>query len=314
MLVDDLLSVFGGLDGEWIRAEPTVPPGSSSGNGSNTNAVNTNTKAVVIKENETLKFEISSAAGRLESNLVEMVNRMLPMCEYIAVAARFVETRRGYSWGLVCQALAGAIRQVLQDWELMLAQLEHQMRIGKLTLQGLWYYVQPPMASLRVVAGVAAEASSHRLRGASLLNLLHNKFHALMGDAAGQKLTLRLLRASSEPYFAALERWICEGILDDPYDELMICENVDVMPRDPVTGMGDSSCYWTDRFVLRTLSDASTGQPLTGEGGVAVLDVPQFLLRVSNQVLDAGRYLNLVRSCGRQPTRSLPLGTHLGMW
>lgn len=27
----------------------------------------------------------------------------------------------------------------------MVAQLEHQMRSGKLTLQALWYYVQPPL-------------------------------------------------------------------------------------------------------------------------------------------------------------------------
>lgn len=46
-----------------------------------------------------------------------------------------METRRAYEWGLVCQALAGAMRHVLQDWELMVAQLEHQLRAGKLTLQ-----------------------------------------------------------------------------------------------------------------------------------------------------------------------------------
>lgn len=48
---------------------------------------------------------------------------------------RYVETRRAYEWGLVCQALAGGMRHVLQDWELMVAQLEHQLRAGKLTLQ-----------------------------------------------------------------------------------------------------------------------------------------------------------------------------------
>lgn len=28
----------------------------------------------------------------------------------------------------------------------MVAQLEHQLRAGKLTLQALWYYVQPPLS------------------------------------------------------------------------------------------------------------------------------------------------------------------------
>lgn len=39
----------------------------------------------------------------------------LNMCsEYVATIQRFVETRRAYEWGLVAQALAGAMRHVLQ--------------------------------------------------------------------------------------------------------------------------------------------------------------------------------------------------------
>ena len=39
----------------------------------------------------------------------------LDMCsEYVATIQRFVETRRAYEWGLVAQALAGAMRHVLQ--------------------------------------------------------------------------------------------------------------------------------------------------------------------------------------------------------
>ena len=38
-----------------------------------------------------------------------------PQCsEYVAVIQRYCETRRAYGWGLVCQALAGAMRHVLQ--------------------------------------------------------------------------------------------------------------------------------------------------------------------------------------------------------
>ena len=37
-----------------------------------------------------------------------------PCSDYVATVQRFVETRRAYEWGLVCQALAGAMRHVLQ--------------------------------------------------------------------------------------------------------------------------------------------------------------------------------------------------------
>lgn len=39
---------------------------------------------------------------------------LCPCSEYVAVIQRYVETRRAYEWGLVCQALAGAMRHVLQ--------------------------------------------------------------------------------------------------------------------------------------------------------------------------------------------------------
>ncbi len=61
-------------------------------------------------------------------------------------------------------------------------------------LQALWYYVQPPMQALRLVASVAAEASAAKLRGAGVLDLLHHRCAAIMGDAHGHKLALRLLR------------------------------------------------------------------------------------------------------------------------
>ena len=35
----------------------------------------------------------------------------------------------------VCHAVAAAMRQVLQDWQLMVSQLEHQLHINQLTLQ-----------------------------------------------------------------------------------------------------------------------------------------------------------------------------------
>lgn len=55
--------------------------------------------------------------------------------EAAAVVQRFAETRDDARWGLVAQALTGALRALIQDWHVMVAQLEHQMHTGKLTLQ-----------------------------------------------------------------------------------------------------------------------------------------------------------------------------------
>lgn len=45
------------------------------------------------------------------------------------------------------------------------------------------------------------------------------------GDAAARGLLGKLLQAGAAPYFKMLERWLCEGVLDDPYFEFMVEEN-----------------------------------------------------------------------------------------
>jgi hypothetical protein len=53
-----------------------------------------------------------------------------------------VEVRWHYKHGLVSHALAAALRALLQDYLIMVAQLEHQFRLGKLSMQGLLFYCQ----------------------------------------------------------------------------------------------------------------------------------------------------------------------------
>lgn len=43
---------------------------------------------------------------------------------------------------LVSHALCAALRRLLSDWTLVVAQLEHQLRLGQLTLQALVFYCQ----------------------------------------------------------------------------------------------------------------------------------------------------------------------------
>ncbi len=45
------------------------------------------------------------------------------------------------------------------------------------------------------------------------------------GDTAARGLLGKLLQAGAAPYFKILERWLCEGVLDDPFSEFMVEEN-----------------------------------------------------------------------------------------
>ncbi len=64
---------------------------------------------------------------------------------------RFSETRSAFEAGAVAHALAAAMRDLLADWHLFVTQLEHQMRIGKLTLQVSWMIYA---ASTPIVASI----------------------------------------------------------------------------------------------------------------------------------------------------------------
>lgn len=155
----------------------------------------------------------------------ELVSRLLPLAEYTAVVQRFVETRSGYGWGTVAQSVAACMRSLLDDWEVMVMQLEHQLRVGQLSLQGLWFHCQQPLITLRLLAGIAAEASRRGLRGAGMLDLLSARQNATAGDAQALRVVQQLLKEAARPYFDMLQRWMCQGVVDDPYAEFMVQED-----------------------------------------------------------------------------------------
>jgi gamma-tubulin complex component 2 len=108
----------------------------------------------------------------------------------------------------VSQAFCAALRRLLGDWQLVVAQLEHQLRTGRLTLQGLQFYCQGPCASLGLLAGVASRAAGQgcagwggRISAAGLLNLLSSTAAGMAGDVAAQALLHQLLSAAAAPYF-----------------------------------------------------------------------------------------------------------------
>ncbi|RMZ52722.1 hypothetical protein APUTEX25_000841 [Auxenochlorella protothecoides] len=292
LLVDGLLSAFMGLSGEYVSATMEHGAGGPS-----------------------LRYRITTHS-QVEPALAEMAGRMLPICEAAAVVQRFAETRDDARWGLVAQALTGALRALIQDWHVMVAQLEHQMHTGKLTLQALWYYVQPPLEALRLVAGLCAEASARGLRGAPLLDLLHDRAARSFGDARAHALLTRLLRAAAAPYFAMLARWVGEGELADPCGEFLVQEDASVRPG-ALTHEGQSA-FWHDRWRLRL---AEVGPDRASPGGAAgaaqpprapAIDVPVFLAGVQAAILDAGKYLNVLKSCGQDlPADVLELGVPL---
>ena len=274
MLVEDLLYSFGGFQGNWIRYRLA--------------------KDTLGRHSPVFTFDCEK---NLDPALREMVLKMVPLSRCVMIVRRFSEAGVGYSNGLVNQALAGSMRSMLMDWDLMIAQIETQLRSGKaFTLQALWYYIQSPLAAFQLVAKISSDVSSRKLRGSSTLSYIHDGADKVIGDPLASKFMSRILSTTTEPYFRMLEHWICNAVIEDPYDEFVIQENSTITTSDLSTERASS--YWTDKFTIRL-------------GGDGAPDVPSFLEGCLKEILNTGKYLDLVRTCGHTFERPLRKGTRL---
>ena len=96
----------------------------------------------------------------LESSLAALVENMLPLCSHAAQVADYVETRvNRFEGGLVAHALAAEMQELLSDWRTTVVQLEHQRNLGRLSLQSAWFYVQPAVGAMSLLARISRRAS-----------------------------------------------------------------------------------------------------------------------------------------------------------
>eukprot|EP00899_Mesostigma_viride_P008784 jgi/Mesvir1/17907/Mv12973-RA.1 len=267
IIIDDILFTMMGIEGKYIKASRRIEPGVVAGAGGKNKPGGTTLPMV--------RFDVDDT---LNTSLREMAARLLPLCSYQLQVARFVETRSRFEHGLVSQALAAALGSLLADFGILVTQLEHQFRLGKLSLQGLWFYCQPALGAMKLLAGTCAKASARRLTGASLLNLLNKEATGMGGDTSARDLLHRLLAAACAPYFSILERWVYTGVVDDPYGEFMIEERRE-LAKESLTEDYNAE-YWQSRYALGRR------------------EVPVFLRGSAEGILTTGKYLNAIRECG----------------
>ena len=67
---------------------------------------------------------------------------------------RFVEEKSSFEYGQVNHALTAAMRTLMKEYMILVTQLEHLHRQGLLSLQKLWFYIQPPMRTMEILASI----------------------------------------------------------------------------------------------------------------------------------------------------------------
>ncbi len=295
LVLDDLLYAMLGAEGRYVRArrvdaatgEPigardsSIVPSSVAeyiGSGGGSGRSHRREPPPPPLAGTAVRFAVEPG---LEASLAALVENMLPLCSHAAQVADYVETRvNRFEGGLVAHALAAEMQELLSDWRTTVVQLEHQRNLGRLSLQSAWFYVQPAVGAMSLLARISRRASS--LRGASLLNEISREAATRAGDVAARNLCLRLLRAASAPYAKAVERWVYEGVVDDPYDEFLVIERAHL--RKESLAEDYNATYWSQRYTLRS-------------------EVPAFLGEgLAEKALTTGKYINAMRESRKTTT------------
>lgn len=250
IVIDDVLSALVGIEGRYISI-----------------------KKVRGKE-DSVAFQVDPSMGL---TLQESAKRIFPLCESYLLINQFVESRSLSKHGLVNHAFAAALRALLLDYQAMVAQLEHQFRLGRLSVQGLWFYCQPMMGSMQALSIVIKKVSANNFIGSTVLNLLQSQAKAMAGDHVVRSLLEKMIQCAITAYLKILERWVYEGVIDDPYGEFFISENKSLQ-KESLTQDYDAK-YWQERYSLKD-------------------DVPSFLATAAETILTTGKYLNVMRECG----------------
>lgn len=112
------------------------------------------------------------------------------------------------------------------------------------------------------------------------MSLLHEYVTDFIGEPKGQALCIYLMEVASVPYMKMLGMWIYKGIISDPIKEFLIQDNQLVQKEEmPVDYSAD---YWDKKYTIRRER------------------IPKFLDPVADIILRAGKYLNVIRQCGKQ--------------
>ncbi|KAG0425539.1 hypothetical protein HPB47_027311 [Ixodes persulcatus] len=228
---------------------------------------------------------VFSVDDTADVSLREIAGRILPLCASYSTVMRFAEDKWEPGQGLVNQALAAALRHLLHDQFTLAAQLEHQLvNRGGLTLQKMWFYVQPALAYMETLASIVRTLRKENCYGGKILGALHKRTVSLTGDAKSRDIGLHLIKAASVPYFDMLERWVYRGHIRDPNAEFMVCDKSQVKKEDMSVDHSDN--YWNSRYALRPDM------------------VPKFLRPIQDKILITGKYHNVILQCGAKPKSS----------
>ncbi|KAK4894919.1 gamma tubulin complex Spc97/GCP2 subunit Alp4 [Elasticomyces elasticus] len=294
-LIEDLLFVLMGIEGQYVCYVETYNP--------------------LDEKSRYVGPEFRIAYG-LDPSLRDLASGMLKTATHFAALEVFVDTMGREECGTVNHALCAAMRKLLKDYLILIAQLEHQSLTNDgFTLHQMNLHLKPTSHMMTQLYSLAQEVLKENsmlgdlleedvdasdefenileslregrdtaipgkksCKGGAVLRLISKRLQASAGDPTASQLLQTLLRESSRPYMRMLNEWLHHGNVRDPHSEFLIKEQKSIRREGLQQDYTDE--YWEKRYTIRPEL------------------VPPQLEGVKERVLLAGKYLNVVRECG----------------
>lgn len=133
------------------------------------------------------------------------MTQLLPICESAVRVREFIRLHSRYEFGLVSHALCAALRKILREFDVLVAQLEATFAQGKLSLQKMVYLLQPSKVTLRLLEKLCLRLKN--IVGGKMVDCLHAAMLE-QGDVKSRELHLHLLMCAAEPFVDTLATWI----------------------------------------------------------------------------------------------------------
>ncbi|KAI9228818.1 MAG: gamma-tubulin complex component protein [Piptocephalis tieghemiana] len=339
LIMDDLLSVLMGLEGNYIdmadlgREEGGMGMGEGEGIGDGTEDEG-DLRRVVYYLDETL-----------HPSLAELASRILPMASDYVYIRSFIDSRSKFEYGYVCHALCAAIRDLLTDYLTLLTQLEQAFRRSgdTFTLHRFWSAIAPSAPSLETLARLSRDVVRAASRSVSSMGILgggddpgilgpEETIHpyttdptasvislstasAMVGDTGkgavpvngkGGAILGLLADGMSRLGGGPVSRRMYELLLSKaatPWVEILRGWVIRGEVRDPYEEfmVRERSDFRKERL-LQDFTDEYWEKRYVLAGGSAI---PRFLRPVQGKILLAGKYLNVLREYGRDVSGDL---------
>ncbi|CAL8083795.1 unnamed protein product [Calicophoron daubneyi] len=230
---------------------------------------------------------------RMSPALLDTVNKILPICSDYSMISRFIGEQSMFEHGYVNQALASGMRKLTKDYMVLICQLEHQYKLGELTIAKLKFFLQETATVFTQLARIAADISTANCAGGAVLSLLHNTARTVYGVKQMHELMNHLLIVASVPFFKILQKWIYRGVISDPYQEFFIVAGP--MPEFLASGrFNPSTPSHVDRMAHEYVDWALFWE---SHYSIVSMNLPTFLESHVTKILNTGKYLNVVQQC-----------------